>query len=177
MTAVIIGIWVALAALTWAVHARKGRPGVEAGAGFAWRTAKSLSVRLPFALLTAAFLAEALPVERLASVVGPETGLLGIVVSAGLGGLLPGGPMTSFPIALVIFQGGAGAPQIVAFITGWSIFAMHRVIAYEAPIMGWSFVALRMLSCSLLPILAGLLAWAVIALLPGFNPAPLPIPI
>ena len=77
---------------------------------------------MPFALLTAAFIAQIAPVEDLAYIVGPDSGLLGIIISAILGGLLPGGPMTSFPIALIFFAGGAGAPQIVAFISGWSIF-------------------------------------------------------
>lgn len=158
-------LWAIVACLAVAVHQRRGRAGVKQGAGFAWTQAKGLSLRLPFALLTAAFLGEALPVEHLGHVIGPHSGVQGLVLSALLGGLLPGGPMTSFPIALVIFQAGAGTPQIVSFLAGWSVFAMHRVIAYEAPIMGWRFVGLRMLACAALPVLSGLLAAAVIAAL------------
>ena len=38
-----------------------------------------------------------------------------------------------------------------------SIFAIHRVLVFEAPTMGWSFVTIRLISCALLPILAGLI--------------------
>ena len=103
-------------------------------------------------------------VWRLVSRFGRACRAAGIVLAALIGGVMPGGPMTSFPIALIVFQGGAGAPQIVALLAGWSVFAMHRVLAYEAPMMGWGFVALRMSSCALLPVLAGLLAEAVLAL-------------
>ena len=158
-------LWAIVAGLGVAVHKRRGRAGVKQGGAFALKQAKDLSLRLPFALLTAAFLGEALPVEQLAQFIGPQSGVMGLVFSSLLGGLLPGGPMTSFPIALVIFQAGAGTPQIVSFLAGWSVFAMHRVIAYEAPIMGWRFVGLRMLACAALPVLSGLLAAAVLAAL------------
>ena len=162
-------LWAIVAGLAVAVHRRRGRAGVKQGGAFALKQAKDLSMRLPFALLTAAFLGEALPMEQLAQFIGPHSGVQGLVLSALLGGLLPGGPMTSFPIALVILQAGAGTPQIVSFIAGWSVFAMHRVIAYEAPIMGWRFVGLRMLACAALPVLSGLLAAAVLAALSSLQ--------
>ena len=162
---VAVFLWTVVACVAVAVHQRRGGAGVKQGSAFAWKQAKDISIRLPFALLTASFLSEALPIEQLAHVIGPQSGVSGLVLSSLVGGLLPGGPMTSFPIALVIFQAGAGTPQIVSFLAGWSVFAMHRVIAYEAPIMGWRFVGLRMLACAALPVLSGLLAAAVIAAL------------
>jgi hypothetical protein len=65
----------------------------------------------------------------------------------------------------VILQGGAGLPQIVALITGWSVFALNRVLAYEAPIMGWRFVALRLTASLALPLAAGLMAEGLVRLL------------
>ena len=159
-------LWAIVAGLAVAVHRRRGRAGVKQGGAFALKQAKDLAMRLPFALLTAAFLGEALPVEQLAQFIGPQSGVQGLVLSSLLGGLLPGGPMTSFPIALVIFEAGAGTPQIVSFLAGWSVFAMHRVIAYEAPIMGWRFAALRLTASLVLPLAAGLLAEALLAIFP-----------
>ena len=138
-------VWFFVFALTILVIKNKGYKGIKKSGVFAGNQAISIGRKLPFALLSAAF------------IVGPESGLLGITISALLGGLLPGGPMTSFPIALIFFAGGAGAPQIVALISGWSIFAIHRVLVFEAPTMGWSFVTIRLISCALLPILAGLI--------------------
>lgn len=51
---------------------------------------------------------------------------------------------------------------MVALIAGWSVFALHRMLAYEAPIMGWRFVGLRLASCAVLPVLAGLIAEAIL---------------
>lgn len=169
---VVIGIWVVALALAAFVWRKEGEPGLRRGGAFALRQGKALVLRLPLAMLAAAFLAEALPIRDIASVIGPQSGLLGIVLAAGIGGLMPGGPMTSFPIALVVYHGGAGAPQIVALLAGWSIFAMHRVLAYEAPMMGWAFVGLRMASCAILPVLAGLLAELALALTGGLPGAP-----
>jgi uncharacterized protein len=35
---------------------------------------------------------------------------------------------------------------------------MHRILAYELPVMGWRFSAVRLLSSFFLPVVAGLLA-------------------
>ena len=95
---------------------------------------------------------------RFASVLGPETGLFGIAAASFLGGFLPGGPIVSFPIAILLAHQGAGGPQVIALITGWSVYAFHRVIAYESPIMGWPFVGLRLASSWFVPPLTGILA-------------------
>jgi uncharacterized membrane protein YraQ (UPF0718 family) len=46
-------------------------------------------------------------------------------------------------------------PPLVAYMTSWSLFGMQRIIAWEAPLMGWHFVALRVVSSLLFPVLAG----------------------
>jgi uncharacterized membrane protein YraQ (UPF0718 family) len=153
-----IFIWLAAGLLTAMVWRREGRAGVAAAGEDALGMARMLALRLPFALLAASFLVQIVPVEILARLTGPQSGLAGILFASVLGGLLPGGPMTSFPIALVFLQGGTGLPQLVALITGWSVFALHRLLAYEAPIMGWRFAALRTVACGGLPVMAGLAA-------------------
>ena len=115
-------------------------------------------VRLPFALVAASCIAELVPDRTIAAVLGPDTGLFGITAASLLGGLLPGGPIVSFPIAIVFAQQGAGGPQVIALITGWSIYAFHRVISFESPIMGWPFVGLRFASSWFVPPLAGIFA-------------------
>jgi uncharacterized membrane protein YraQ (UPF0718 family) len=123
-----------------------------------------LAIRLPFALVAASCLAELIPDRAIAAVLGADTGLTGVLVASLLGGLLPGGPMVTFPVAVLLAREGAGGPQLIALVTGWSVYAIHRVISYEGPIMGWRFVALRMLASLLVPpaaaIAAGLIAAA-----------------
>ena len=166
MIAAAIVIWTIVGALALMVYRRQGNPGLVAAGKMGLAQGRALAIRLPLAILAASFLMQVLPVDALVPYIGPQSGLMGIAIASVIGGLLPGGPMTSFPIALVILQGGAGLPQIVALISGWSIFALHRVLAYEAPIMGWRFAALRLTASLVLPLAAGILAEALLAILP-----------
>ena len=118
------------------------------------------------ALPMAAFLAELIPADAAMAWIGPESGLRGIAIASFAGGLMPGGPFVTFPLVLAFAKAGAGVPQMAALITGWSIFALHRIITWEYPVLGWRFVALRLLAALPLPILAGLLAEATVAVLP-----------
>lgn len=164
MSLVAILMWIALAALAAHVARAKGGVALRRAGSFAYGQARDLSIRLPLALLAAMFLAQIIPTDKVAAILGPETGLTGIVVASLLGGLMPGGPMTSFPIALLVWQSGAGPAQTVAFLAGWSVFAFHRVLAYEAPMMGWRFSGLRLAACLFLPPLAGLVSAGMLSL-------------
>ena len=114
--------------------------------------------RMGFAILLAGFVAAMIPGEPVAAAIGPDSGLTGILVASVAGGFVPSGPIVSFPLVVVLWKAGAGLPQIVAFLTAWSVFAFHRVLIYESALMGWRFVALRLTASLALPVLAGLLA-------------------
>lgn len=162
MIAAGIFIWSVALVLGVLVWRREGAGGLKMAGAEALGTGRMLALRLPFALLAAGFLVEVVPVAAMSHVIGPDSGVLGMVLAGLIGGLLPGGPMTSFPIAIVFLQGGAGIAQMVALIAGWSVFALHRMLAYEAPIMGWRFVGLRLASCAVLPPLAGVIAEGIV---------------
>lgn len=164
MTGSAMFIWGAVAVLSLLVWRREGMAGLRESGASALGIGKTLAIRLPLALLTASFLINIIPVEQMTALVGPASGLTGLVIAAIVGGLMPGGPMTSFPIVIVFLHAGAGVPQMVALVTGWSVFALHRMLAYEAPIMGWNFVALRLGSSVVVPVLAGLLAMAAVGI-------------
>lgn len=117
----------------------------------------------PGGILIAAFVSEIIPANLIAGIVGQESGLAGVVVAGLLGGLIPGGPMVSFPIALTIWHAGAGPAQMIAFLTGWSLFAFHRILTFEFPLMGPRFVATRLVASLPLPLLSGAIALALIA--------------
>ena len=137
---------------------RKDPAAIMRAARFTADEGSRLAIRIPFSLVAASCLAELIPDRAIVSLLGPATGLTGITLASLLGGLLPGGPIVSFPIAILLARDGAGGAQVIALITGWSVYAFHRVIAYEGPIMGWRFVALRMIASSFVPIAAGILA-------------------
>lgn len=162
MIAIALTMWAFVVLLAMIVYQRKGGEGVAAAGTFAVKQAKALAIRLPLALLAASFLSQVVPTAAIAQVLGSDSGLVGILLASLLGGILPGGPMASFPLALFIWDAGAGTGQMVALLAGWSVFAMHRVLAYEAPVMGWRFVALRLASSFLLPPAAGILAALIV---------------
>jgi uncharacterized membrane protein YraQ (UPF0718 family) len=117
--------------------------------------------RIALALLAAGFLAVLIPSEPVARFIGPESGFFGVLLASIVGGFIPGGPILSFPLVVVLYKAGAGLPQLIAFLTAWSVFAFHRVLIYEVNLMGWRFSAVRLISSIILPPLAGLLAMAL----------------
>lgn len=109
------------------------------------------------AFLVAGLAQVLLPKEWVAGWVGTESGMRGIFLGAIAGGLAPGGPYVSMPIAAGLLKAGAGIGTMVAFLTGWSVWAVSRM-PLEVGIMGWKFTAIR-IACSLVfPPLAGIIA-------------------
>jgi len=53
---------------------------------------------------------------------------------------------------------------LIAYLTAWSVFALHHLFAFELPMMGARFALLRLVSSLILPFVAGILA----LLLDGF---------
>ena len=112
---------------------------------------------LLFAFVVAGMIQALLPKEFLTKWVGSESGFRGILIGSFAGGLAPGGPYVSLPIVAGLLKGGASVPTMVAFLTGWSLWAFNR-IPMEVGILGWKFVIFRFVSVLILPPLAGLIA-------------------
>jgi uncharacterized membrane protein YraQ (UPF0718 family) len=95
--------------------------------------------------------------EAISKWVGAESGMRGILIGTVVGGVMPGGPYVSLPLAAGLLRMGAGIGTMVALITGWSILAFSRM-PMEIGIMGWKFTLIR-LGCSFFfPPIAGLIA-------------------
>lgn len=122
--------------------------------------------RMALAILAAGFVSKLVPSGPIAHHIGPDSGLYGILLASLIGGFIPSGPSVSFPVVVVLLQAGAGFPQVVAFLTAWSIVALHRVLIYEIPLMGWRFCLVRVLSALPLAPLSGMLAEIIIEFFP-----------
>ena len=112
---------------------------------------------LIFAFIVAGMIPVLIPREMIAKWVGVESGFRGILIGSLIGGLAPGGPMTSLPIAAGLLRVGAGVGTMVAFLTGWSLLAFARM-PLEIGIMGWKFWLVRMACTFFFPPVAGLIA-------------------
>lgn len=126
--------------------------------------------RVLMALTAAGFIAKLIPGEIVGHWLGPESGVRGIAIAACAGLLVPSGPVVSFSLAAVLATSGAAPPQLIAFITSWSIFAIHRVTIYELPMLGWRFLAVRLGASFVLPLLAGFGAAALALFLATVAP-------
>ena len=120
--------------------------------------------------LIGAFVTLLLPREQVARWVGHESGFTGLLIATGFGIVLPGGPVTAFPVAGAFLVIGADAGAVVAFITSWTLIGHARTLIWELPFMGPDFVIWRVVAALPLPIIAGLLARA--ALRTGLARAP-----
>jgi len=125
------------------------------------RTAGDMTIQI-LPLLVGAFtvagMAQVLmPHDILAKWVGGESGIRGIMIGTVAGGFAPGGPFVSLPIAAGLLRAGASVGTMVAFVTGWSLWAVSR-LPMEVGIMGWKFTLIRLACTFFFPPLAGLLA-------------------
>jgi len=130
------------------------REGLAGGGGLLLRFAAIIAISF-----LAAGLAEVLvPSEWVRDSLGRDSGLRGLLIASAAGVVTPAGPFVSMPIAAVMIRSGAAVGPVVAFLTGWSVLALHRTVAWEVPILGVRFALLRWGVSLLLPLVAGALA-------------------
>jgi uncharacterized membrane protein YraQ (UPF0718 family) len=108
--------------------------------------------------LIGAFLARLLPRELVAKWIGKESGLVGLLLATLIGIVLPGGPITIYPVASALLLVGADLGATIAFITSWTLLGYTRALVWEIPFFGLDYVLWRSLFSLPLPIIAGLLA-------------------
>lgn len=94
----------------------------------------------------------------LAGWLGPNAGVRGLAVGTVAGALTPGGPFIAFPLLAVLLKAGASVGSVTAYLSAWALLGLHRVIAFEIPILGWRFVATRWLASLFAPMLLGSIA-------------------
>lgn len=112
---------------------------------------------LIFAFIIAGMIPILIPQEMVAKWVGAESGFRGILIGSALGGLTPGGPFVTLPIAAGLLRSGASIGTMVAFMTGWSLLAVTR-LPLEVGLMGWKFTLIRLACTFIFPPISGLIA-------------------
>lgn len=113
--------------------------------------------RLAFGVIGSGFIARLMPQDLIIDWIGPRSGLTGLAIASLAGALTPGGPVVGFALGSAAIKTGAGLPQVMAYVTGWSLFTLNRVLIWEIPFMPAWFVWLRVLVSLPMPFLvAGL---------------------
>jgi uncharacterized membrane protein YraQ (UPF0718 family) len=127
----------------------------RAGARRALEQMVLLMPRMIVALVAAGFAVQMVPSEVIARYLGADAGFTAVLVASVAAIVVPSGPVIAFAIAAALAGEGASLPALIAFVSGWSVFAAHRIMIFELPMLGGRFVLLRLLSVTPLPVLAG----------------------
>lgn len=114
--------------------------------------------RVAIGVVGSGYLAAVLPPELIANWIGPGSGVFGILIATIIGAATPGGAVVGFAIGAAALKSGAGAPQVIAYSTAWSLYTIQRLLNWEIHMMAPRFVWLRAAVSFPLPILAGLAA-------------------
>ncbi|MBC8390631.1 MAG: permease [Actinobacteria bacterium] len=115
---------------------------------------------LIFAFIVAGMMQALIPNEIISKWIGEGSGLRGIFIGTVAGGIMPGGPYVSLPVAGGFLRTGASIGTMVAFLTGWSLWAIAR-LPMDIGILGWKFTFVRLACTFFFPPIAGLLANAL----------------
>jgi len=118
--------------------------------------------RIMAALVIAALVQVLIRRETVARVLGEEAGAKAVGLAAAAGAVTPGGPMTSFPLVNALQAAGSGRSALVSYVTSWSVLGLQRILAWEIPLLGLEFAAVRFIASLPLPLVAA----AVSRLLP-----------
>jgi len=115
-----------------------------------------IAPRFGAGMVIAAFLQKLVHRDKVARYVSEGAGIKAVGIATIVGGLTPGGPMTSFPLVRALRDVGTGRSALVAYVTSWSTMGFQRILNWEIPLMGPDFALLRLASSLPLPIIAGL---------------------
>jgi uncharacterized membrane protein YraQ (UPF0718 family) len=150
-TLILVSLAVILAAVAYLKDPGLPAIGARTGLAMLW----FILPRMIPALIVAGMLQVLIPQETVARHFGRQSGLSAILIASLAGVLTPGGPMISVPLLVVLSNSGMAAGPLVAYMTSWSLFGMQRIIAWEAPLMGWRFVMMRVVPSMAFPVIAG----------------------
>src|SRR5207302_6312747 len=90
---------------------------------------------IAFGVIGSGYIAAVIPAEIFTGWLGPNSGWLGVLTAVIAGAATPGGPVVGFSIGAVALKAGGGAPQVLAYVIAWALFAFQRLMLWENPFM------------------------------------------
>jgi uncharacterized membrane protein YraQ (UPF0718 family) len=117
--------------------------------------------RIALGVLGSGYIAAVIPQEIITGWLGPNSGWPGVATAVLAGAATPGGPVIGFSIGAVALKAGGGAPQVIAYVVAWALFAFQRLLLWEIPFMPARFVWFRAAVSVPLPFLAATTAMVI----------------
>ena len=152
---IVFGVLIALCGVALG---RGGTPLLHESLGSGVRLFLRYGTVIFLAFLVAGLAETLMPREWVSEALGEGSGWKGLFLATAAGIVTPSGPFVSMPLAVGMLRSGAAPAPVVAFLTAWSLLALHRLFAWEIPIMGASFALTRWVLCLFVPVLVGALA-------------------
>jgi uncharacterized membrane protein YraQ (UPF0718 family) len=117
--------------------------------------------RIALGVIGSGYIAAIIPPQVITGWLGPNSGWSGVLAAVIAGAATPGGPVVGFSIGAVALKSGGGAPQVIAYVVAWALFAFQRLILWEIPFMPARFVWFRAAVSVPFPFLAAAIAMAI----------------
>jgi hypothetical protein len=129
VTALIIDIilWGSVAALGFMAWQR-GRTVLVSSAREGAMDFINIVPRIALGVIGSGYIAAVIPSEIITGWLGPDSGWSGVLAAVIAGAATPGGPVIGFSIGAVALKSGGGAPQVIAYVVAWALFAFQRLI-------------------------------------------------
>jgi hypothetical protein len=162
MSALIIDIilWGSVAALGFMAWQR-GRAVLLSSAREGTLDFINIVPRIALGVIGSGYIAAIIPQQVITGWLGPNSGWSGVLAAVIAGAATPGGPVVGFSIGAVALKSGGGAPQVIAYVIAWALFAFQRLILWEIPFMPARFVWFRAAVSLPFPFLAAAIAMAI----------------
>jgi hypothetical protein len=152
-------LWGSVAALGF-IALRRGRTVLTSSVREGAKDFMNIVPRVALGVIGSGYIAAVIPPE-ITGWLGPDSGWLGVLTAAIAGAVTPGGPVIGFSIGAVALKAGGGAPQIIAYVVAWALFAFQRLLLWEIPFMPARFVWFRAAVSLPFPFLAAAIAMAI----------------
>jgi hypothetical protein len=117
--------------------------------------------RIALGVIGSGYIAAVIPQEVITGWLGPTSGWSGVAAAVVAGAATPGGPVIGFSIGAVALKSGGGAPQVLAYVVAWALFAFQRLLLWEIPFMPARFVWFRAAVSIPFPFLAAAIAMLI----------------
>ena len=160
MLAVSLFLWVVVAALGF-MAAMRGTKLFQDSVRDSCLEFLRLIPRIALGVIGSGFIADAMPQDLIVPWIGPQSGMIGVAIATLGGAATSGGPVVGFSIAAAALKAGGGAPQVIAYVTAWSLFSVQRIIGWEIPSMPPRVVWLRAVVSIPLPFLVAATAMLI----------------
>ncbi|MDP2646966.1 MAG: permease [Desulfobacterales bacterium] len=149
-------VQIAMVALAMALAFWRGRWRlIASGLKRSTRTFQSLWLRILLGFTLSGLLQDLLPREFIARMLGPASGLKGILLGSFAGIFLTGGPYVRMPIIASMASAGAAAGPVIALVMATQLIGLYPLVIWEIPFFGLKLPLARFLVCLVItPIVA-----------------------